>query len=63
MDMAIPILTGDELQGAVFLLREGAEAPDLAALRSAGVQLAVASENHRLMAERARCRSRYSRNA
>ncbi len=51
--IAIPILFGDTLQGMAFLLREGTEAPDPAALRSAGVQLAVALENYRLMQERA----------
>jgi signal transduction histidine kinase len=50
---AIPILLGDALHGVVFLLRDGAGGFDAAALRSAGVQLAVALENHRLMQERA----------
>ncbi len=52
----IPIFLGDGLHGVVFLIGDRASDFDAAALRSAGVQLAVAIENRRLTQERAAAR-------
>jgi signal transduction histidine kinase len=52
----VPIFLGEGLHGVVFLLRDTTNGFDVAALRNASIQLAVALENHRLMRERAAAR-------